>query len=152
MSAVASSRTPVIAASLVLTMASSATLAPGVNAQGAGRCAFYEYKAQIVRVVDGDTVDADIDLGFRVWVRNERLRLHGIDAPETRGPEKPDGLKSKAALKHLLEGQWVTLCTLKGRAADKRGKYGRYLAIIWLNDMNVNDWMVRKGLAKEARY
>ena len=48
----------------------------------------YEYNCKIVKVVDGDTVDVDIDLGFGVWMRNERVRLYGIDAPESRTSDK----------------------------------------------------------------
>ena len=44
----------------------------------------YEYKCRIVKIVDGDTVDVDIDLGFGIWVRDERVRVHGIDTPESR--------------------------------------------------------------------
>ena len=58
----------------------------------------YEYNCKIVKVVDGDTVDVDIDLGFGVWMRNERVRLYGIDAPESRTRDKEEkkyGLASK---------------------------------------------------------
>jgi len=48
----------------------------------------YEYSCTIARVVDGDTVDVDIDLGFGLWVRGERVRIHGIDTPESRTRDK----------------------------------------------------------------
>ena len=65
----------------------------------------YEYKAKILRVVDGDTVDVDIDLGFGVWLRNERVRIMGIDTPESRTRDKQEkkfGLLAKERLKELL--------------------------------------------------
>ena len=69
----------------------------------------YEYRATILRVVDGDTVDVDIDLGFGVWLRNERVRIMGIDTPESRTRDKEEkkfGLLAKERLKELLpEGE-----------------------------------------------
>ena len=59
----------------------------------------YEYKAKLVKVVDGDTVDVDIDLGFGVWLKNERVRIMGIDTPESRTRDKVEkifGLAAKA--------------------------------------------------------
>jgi endonuclease YncB( thermonuclease family) len=70
----------------------------------------YEYKCKIVRVVDGDTVDIDIDLGFGIWVRNERVRIHGIDTPESRTRDKVEkkfGLASKAFVKNRLSKHWL---------------------------------------------
>ena len=87
----------------------------------------YEYKAKLVRVVDGDTVDAMIDCGFSVF-RKERIRLHGINAPESRTRDKKEtkkGLAAKARLKELIkEGKnEFTVET----SIDKKGKYGRLL-------------------------
>ena len=65
----------------------------------------YEYKCKILRVVDGDTVDIDIDLGFGMWMHKERVRMMGIDTPESRTRDKVEkkfGLASKARLKELL--------------------------------------------------
>ena len=64
----------------------------------------YEYKAKIVKVIDGDTVDVDIDLGFGMWMKDERVRIMGIDTPESRTRdlvEKQFGLAAKARLKEL---------------------------------------------------
>ena len=86
----------------------------------------YEYTATVVRVVDGDTVDVDISLGFGVSCR-QLLRLVGIDAPERRGDEKVAGLAATAFLESLLAAQASLSCrTLK----DRTGKYGRYLAVL----------------------
>ena len=66
----------------------------------------YEYRVHILRVVDGDTVDVDIDLGFGIWLRNERVRIMGIDTPESRTRDKVEkvfGLAAKKRLKELRE-------------------------------------------------
>ena len=87
----------------------------------------YEYKCKMVRVVDGDTVDVDIDLGFGMWIHNERIRLYGVDTPESRTrdlEEKKYGLLAKSfVLSYLPEGSYQTLVTVK----DKAGKFGRVL-------------------------
>jgi len=95
----------------------------------------YEYNAELVNVVDGDTVDVDIDLGFGIWIRNERIRIMGIDTPEssTRDlDEKVFGLAVKERVKKLLTGvgsnKECILCTTKDRhGKDDRGKFGRVL-------------------------
>ena len=109
----------------------------------------YEYSCKIVRVVDGDTVDVDIDLGFGVWMHNERVRLHGIDTPESRTrdlEEKKFGLLAKDQVKHFLpEGSIQTLVTVK----DKVGKFGRILGKFKIEDhqyptpTTINEWMIR---------
>ena len=84
----------------------------------------YEYRCKIRRVVDGDTVDVDIDLGFGMWIHNERIRLYGVDTPESRTrdlEEKKYGLLAKSfVLSYLPEGSYQTLVTVK----DKAGKFG----------------------------
>ena len=85
----------------------------------------YEYRCKVARVVDGDTVDVDIDLGFGVWLRKERIRLKGIDTPESRTrdrEEKKYGLAAKSFLKKAL-GLNPVLVTSK----DGKGKFGRIL-------------------------
>ena len=65
----------------------------------------YEYRARVIKVIDGDTVDVDIDLGFGVWLKDERVRIMGIDTPESRTRDKVEkkfGLAAKARLKELL--------------------------------------------------
>ena len=115
----------------------------------------YEYRCKIVRVVDGDTVDFDIDLGFGVWLHKERVRLHGIDTPESRTrdlEEKKYGLLAKDQIKYFLPiGSMQTLVTVK----DKAGKFGRILGKFLIYDkktdsrMTVNDWMIREHHAVE---
>jgi len=107
-------------------------------------CGLYAYKAEITEVYDGDTVTANVDLGFNTWRRDEKLRLYGIDAPEVRGDERADGLVSRDALRTRVLGREIIVCTIK----DKTGKYGRYLAELYVDGENVNDWMVSAGYAK----
>ena len=96
----------------------------------------YEYRASNIRVIDGDTVEADLDLGFGVTVRHI-LRLAGIDAPE-RDQESTEYLRE-----FLTQGYRVVAKTEK----DRRGKYGRYIAWLFVDDLSANDWMVRSGHA-----
>ena len=112
----------------------------------------YEYSAKVRRVVDGDTVDVDIDLGFSITMTKQRIRMYGINAPESRTKdlkEKERGLKAKAYLKTLLGTGSVILKT----QIDGRGKYGRILGtfIVETGDglVNVNEMMVTTGHAEE---
>ena len=87
----------------------------------------YEYKCKIIKVIDGDTTDVDIDLGFGVWLKKQRIRFFGIDTPESRTrdlEEKKYGLAAKNYVKdHMPVGSTQTLVTVK----DGKGKYGRIL-------------------------
>ena len=115
----------------------------------------YEYRCKILRVVEGDTVDVDIDLGFGVWMHKERIRLHGIDTPESRTrdlEEKKYGLIAKQKIKDFMPvGSTQTLVTTK----DKAGKFGRILGKFKAYDpsldawVNMNQWMVTQHLAVE---
>ncbi len=105
----------------------------------------YDYRATITRVIDGDTVDAQIDLGFTVSV-SVRLRLYGIDTPELHSQDdaaKLAAVKAKALTTELLQGKTVKISTYK-----KPDKYGRYLADIFLEDGTfVNEKIMQEGLA-----
>lgn len=95
----------------------------------------YEYRVKIRKVVDGDTVDVDIDLGFGVWLQNERIRLFGIDTPESRTRDKEEkkyGLAAKQFLKDRLKSGDVFLRTVK----DGKGKFGRILGTFWVEENN----------------
>ena len=106
----------------------------------------YEYRVKIVKVVDGDTVDVDIDLGFGVWLKKQRVRLYGIDTPESRTRdlvEKRFGNMAKAYLKDRLSGGAVL-----GTRLDKKGKFGRILGEFFVLDtdqkINVNEELISK--------
>lgn len=123
------------------------------NVGGSMDSNLYLYKAKIISVYDGDTCRADIDLGLKVWINNEKLRLLRINAPELRGDEREEGLKSRDFLREQIADKEVILQTHK----DKQGKYGRYLAEIWVTDAqgewhNVNDRMVEKRYAEYKDY
>ena len=112
----------------------------------------YFYQATVNSVYDGDTVKVDIDLGLKVIVKHESLRLNRINAPEVRGDEREQGLMSRDYLRSRIDNKTVFLQTLK----DKKGKYGRYLAEILLEEngelININDEMVEKGFAVYKEY
>ena len=105
----------------------------------------YEYKATIVKVVDGDTVDVDIELGFDTWLHNQRIRLYGIDTPECRTrnkQEKAHGLLAKAYVqKTLIVGETYALTT------REKGKFGRYLGEIKVGRETINQILIKKRLA-----
>ena len=111
----------------------------------------YEYRCKIVKIIDGDTVDVDVDLGFGVWLHKERIRLFGIDAPESRtsdAGEKKYGLIAKEWIQKFMPlDSYQTLITEK----DKSGKYGRILGKFKVSDGNyqviLNDWMVKNHQA-----
>jgi micrococcal nuclease len=113
----------------------------------------YEYKCKILRVVDGDTVDVDIDLGFGVWMHKERVRMMGIDTPESRTRdrvEKAFGIASKDRLKELLPiGSIQVLKTEIDRSGeDKKGKFGRILGDFLVDDnRRCTDILVEEGHA-----
>ena len=90
----------------------------------------YEYRAKLTNVVDGDTVDVDIDLGFGIWMRDERVRIMGIDTPESRTSDKVEkvfGLASKHRVKELLEKDMVLKTFAAKDGEDMKGKFGRIL-------------------------
>ena len=113
----------------------------------------YEYRAKINRVVDGDTVDVDIDLGFGVWMHKERVRMMGIDTPESRTRDKVEkafGIASKDRLKELLPiGSIQVLKTEIDRSGeDKKGKFGRILGDFLVDDnRRCTDILVEEGHA-----
>ena len=107
----------------------------------------YEYRCKVVKIVDGDTVDVDIDLGFGVWLKKERIRMFGIDTPESRTrdlDEKKYGLMAKDYITKLLDDEGgIVLKTRK----DAEGKYGRILGELWRTtdfaDTSINDLMIK---------
>lgn len=106
----------------------------------------YKYKAFVKSVYDGDTITCEIDCGFKIQF-TQKIRLLGINAPELRGEEKKDGIISRDALRERIANETIVLETVK----DKRGKYGRILGTIYLNNENINEWMVVNGYAKKYK-
>jgi micrococcal nuclease len=116
----------------------------------------YVYRCVVTRVVDGDTVDADIDLGFNM-VYKERIRLMGIDTPESRTRNKKEkalGLASKNRIKEILKGAG----DIEGKRGKKavyletskegKGKFGRILGNLWVNDECVNQKLIDENHAR----
>ena len=92
-----------------------------------------------------NTITVNIDLGFGVWVKGQKLRLLGIDTPEVRGVEREAGLKSRDVLRERIMDKEIRVKTQK----DKKGKYGRWLATIYDADIeSINTWLLREGYAK----
>ena len=107
----------------------------------------YEYSCKVDRVVDGDTIDVVLDLGFDIMFKS-RVRLYGIDTPESRTrdlDEKARGKMASAFLKEAVEnGSKVVIET---KLKDSRGKYGRVLGNVVVDGLNINEAMIEKFLA-----
>ena len=105
----------------------------------------YEYECKIVRVIDGDSIVVDIDLGFGLWIHGESIRLFGVDCPECRSrdlEEKAAGLAAKKFVERFLQvGETYTLNT------HDKGKFGRYLGTISNETETVNKALVNEHLA-----
>ena len=117
----------------------------------------YSYKAHILRVVDGDTIDVLLDLGFNIKLK-ERIRLSGIDAPETRTRdlvEKQKGLAAKEWLENHTS-DWGTPSddleiVIVTEEFNPTGKFGRVLGRLFVNGVDVNQMMLNMKLVKEYR-
>lgn len=106
----------------------------------------YYYNAIVDRVVDGDTIDVTIDLGFNIWVK-ERLRLYGLNTPETRTKdleEKERGLKAKKYVENQVNSNGGQIQVL----SLGKGKYGRVLAEIWVGKNNINELLIANNHAE----
>jgi micrococcal nuclease len=103
----------------------------------------YRYNVILNSVYDGDTINVDINLGFGVWLKNQNIRLYGINAPELRKESREKGLKTKERLIELLSDKKIIIETLK----DKKEKYGRWLGKIYVENVLINDVLVSENLA-----
>lgn len=110
----------------------------------------YIYRCKINKVVDGDTVEIDLDLGFNMMLVNQRVRMAGIDTPESRtsnSEEKERGIISKKKLAEKLPvGSWQKIQTMRSDANDD--KFGRILGVFITEDgMSLNQWMIDNNYA-----
>lgn len=109
----------------------------------------YEYRAKINRIVDGDTVDVDIELGFDIVLTGQRVRIMGIDTPESRTSdetEKVFGLAAKNRLKELLGPTAVLKTQIEKDGDDAKGKFGRILGDFVASDGRmVTEVMIEEG-------
>jgi len=110
-----------------------------------------EYDVTVIKVIDGDTVDVDIDLGFGVTLRGERVRIMGIDTPESRTSDKVEDLfgeVAKARLKELMMNGGKLITTEDKHGEDMKGKFGRILGDFRVADgRKVTDILVEEGHA-----
>ena len=104
----------------------------------------YCYKATCTSVYDGDSITLDINLGFNMVMHNQKIRLLGINTPEIRGDERESGLISRDRLRELIDGKDVLILSHR----DKTGKYGRWLATIYIDGFDVNQLLIDEGLAE----
>jgi len=107
----------------------------------------YEYSCKVERVVDGDTVDVVLDLGFDIQYKS-RVRLYGIDTPESRTrdlDEKARGKMAGAYLKEAVDNG--TKVVIETKLKDSRGKYGRVLGNVVVDGVNINEAMIENSLA-----
>lgn len=109
-----------------------------------------EYNVKVLKVVDGDTVDVDIDLGFGIVLTDERVRIMGIDTPESRTSDKVEkvfGLASKARLKELLDEEAILITYDDKNGEDMKGKFGRILGDFRSGGKTVSEILIEEGHA-----
>ena len=109
-----------------------------------------EYDAKVLKVVDGDTVDVDIDLGFGIVLTDERVRIMGIDTPESRTSDKIEklfGLAAKERLKELLGEETVLITKDDRHGEDMKGKFGRVLGDFRVGGKTVTEILIEEGHA-----
>ena len=109
-----------------------------------------EYDVVVVKVVDGDTVDVDIDLGFGICLKDERVRIMGIDTPESRTSDRVEDLfgeAAKARLKELMKHGGKLITTEDKHGEDMKGKFGRILGDFKVDGKLVTDILIEEGHA-----
>ncbi len=105
----------------------------------------YEYKVTLDRIVDGDTIDINVDLGFTVWLSKQRVRLYGLDTWESRTRNlevKAKGLLAKEFTKTMVSEAKEIILISHGK-----GKYGRILGTIYVDDLNINEYLIENSYA-----
>lgn len=110
----------------------------------------YQYPALVVSVYDGDTITVNIDLGFGVELKKQKIRLYGINTPEVRGSSRDLGIISRDYVREKILNKNIMLQSIK----DKKGKYGRWLGIVLMEEekVNLNKELISKNLAIFADY
>jgi micrococcal nuclease len=107
----------------------------------------YEYNCTVTRVVDGDTIDVILDLGFSI-LHKCRVRLYGIDTPESRTRDKDEKARGKLAAKFLEDSiKNGKVIILQSKLKDSKGKYGRVLGAVIVDGVDINEKMILKSLA-----
>ncbi len=103
----------------------------------------YEYMAYVTKVYDGDTITCNVSCGFGISLQKQKIRLANINAPEMRGAQREEAVKSRDALASKILNNNIILQTNK----DKKGKYGRYIGTIIKDGVNINNWMLENNYA-----
>jgi micrococcal nuclease len=111
----------------------------------------YWYKAELIKIVDGDTLSLKISLGLNIY-KEEQIRLFGINTPETFGVKKGSeeynkGMQAKAFVENFVTGKQVYINTIM----DKTEKYGRLLANVYVDGVCLNDELIKNGLAERYK-
>jgi micrococcal nuclease len=116
----------------------------------------FEYNANVVRVVDGDTLIVDIDLGFHFWFREQTIRLHGVDCPETKSKDKEEVAHGKLAKKFTEDfcansNNKILIQTDLEEIVKNKEKFGRILAVVWKPNKgeNLNISLIKNFLGVE---
>ena len=104
------------------------------------------YKVKVLSIYDGDTFTAEVDLGFRTRII-QIFRLEGLDTPEIRGKERPEGIVARDYVRGLMGRTKEVLVATK-----KTGKYGRYIATVYLDGVNLNELLIKEGMAERVKY
>jgi endonuclease YncB( thermonuclease family) len=108
----------------------------------------YIYRANVIDVYDGDSITVDLDLGFYIWLHKQEFRLHGINAPKVTGPEKTAGDKAREFLRNKILGKQVIIQSIVNpKKEEHKEKTGEFLAIVWLDGVNLNNLMIEQGHA-----
>ena len=107
----------------------------------------YQYSCDVLRTIDGDTIDVRLDLGFKIY-HKARVRLYGIDTPESRTRDKDEKARGLLAKNHILQaldnGKQAVIQT---KLKDSRGKFGRVLGVLVIDGVDINQQMVDEHLA-----
>jgi micrococcal nuclease len=104
----------------------------------------FEYKAKVVRVVDGDTLVVDIDLGFHLWLKEQSVRLHGVDCPETKSKDKEEVAHGKLAQKFTedfcanSDNKILIQTDIEEVVSKNKEKFGRILAVVMEPNLRTN--------------
>jgi len=109
----------------------------------------YKYRAIVTDVYDGDTITVTIDLGFKTFLHNQKIRLYGINTPEIRGEEVDKGQMVARFVKDEILHEEIELETIKD---EKKGKFGRWLGIVHYKNGNLNDILWERGFANRVKY
>ena len=109
----------------------------------------FDYVAKLKRIIDGDTRVADLYLGLNVILDDQYIRFYGIDAWETRGEEREKGLKAKEYLEERLSKGQIKIEIRSEWGQNGKGKYGRWLGVVYIDGVNINVELVEKGHAEK---